>query len=51
MFLSIISELEELSDKLRDYVSDKDNPFAIVILFFVILAVFLLGYNAIHKND
>lgn len=46
----MFKELQDLSDKLREFMINNNNPVVMVGLFLGLLLVFMLAFNMLHKN-
>lgn len=50
MLLNLFDELEKLSDKFKDWLMNS-NQWVILGLFFGFFLIFVIAWNALHKND
>lgn len=52
MILDFLGTLQKWIEPFREFVFEHhDNPFFWVVIILIVLAVFFIGYSALHKDN
>lgn len=51
MMLSIMEDLQKVSDNFRGWIIEHSSPALMIAVLVIGLAVFFITYGALHKND